>query len=140
MDRQQVWWYLGVNTLVHCDPSERELLTLLLLSASGAALVRVYLMIVGRRFDHERVVVSGERFERCVFVGCELVADGRPVQLVDNSFEGCHWSFEGAAGVTLDLLAALCREDPSLRAAVTRHLGLTAPPVGASVREMARLH
>ena len=80
--------------------------------------------IVGRRFARERVVVSGGRFERCAFVACELVCDGRPVHLVGNVFEGCTWSFEGAAGGTLALLALLCREDPGLRAELAEALDL----------------
>ena len=60
-------------------------------------------------------------------MGCELVLDGRPVHLVDNSFEGCVWFFEGAAGATLDALFALCRGDRALQAPrVARELGL--PP------------
>ena len=81
--------------------------------------------VIGMTFEKARVVVSGRRFERCTFIGCELVFDGRPVHLVDNAFRSCAWTFEGAAGVTLDLLAALCRDDPALRATVARELGLT---------------
>ena len=38
-------------------------------------------MIVGRHFERERVVLGGKGFEHCVFLGCELVFDGRPVRL-----------------------------------------------------------
>ena len=57
-------------------------------------------------------------------MACELVCDGGPVRLVDNLVEDCTWSFEGAAGDTLALLALLCRADPRLRAEVARMLGL----------------
>src|SRR5688500_17203637 len=80
--------------------------------------------IVDRRFERERVVVSGGRFERCTFLACELVFDGRPAHLVDNLFEDCSWSFEGAAGATLEFVTLLCREDPGLRATLIRMLGL----------------
>jgi hypothetical protein len=84
-------------------------------------------MIVGRRYEGQRVVVGGERFERCAFARCEVVLDGRPVHLVDSSFEGCTWSLEGPAAATVDLLAALCRGDPALRLALARRLGLSVP-------------
>ena len=80
--------------------------------------------VVGRRFERERVAVSGGRFERCTFAACELVFDGRPVHLVDNLFEDCVWSFEGPAGATLQLLALLCRSEARFRAVLARTLGL----------------
>ncbi len=86
------------------------------------------LLAEGRRFVRERVVLGDRRFERCAFVGCELVVDGRPVHLVENSFEDCAWRFEGAAGTTLDVLTALCRDDRGLRTAVAGELGLVAHP------------
>ena len=80
--------------------------------------------IVGRRFEGERVPLGGAAFERCAFVRCELVYDGRPTRLVDNGFEDCRWSFEGAAGDTLDFVAALCRDDPRIKAMFAEALGL----------------
>jgi hypothetical protein len=80
--------------------------------------------IVAWRFERERVVVSGGRFERCTFIACELVFDGRPTQLIDSTFEGCQWAFEGAAGTTLAFVEVLCREDPQLKAMLARTLGL----------------
>jgi len=82
--------------------------------------------IIGRRFEGERVVISDVRLERCVFVDCELVFDGRPTQLIDNTFDRCRWSFEGAAAATLDLLVMLCR-DTALVDAIVRELGLPVP-------------
>jgi hypothetical protein len=81
-------------------------------------------MIVGRRFEGERITLGDERYERCVFVACQLVFDGRPVHLVDNVLDGCTWTFEGAAGATLEFVAELCRDDPDLRASMARALGL----------------
>ena len=80
--------------------------------------------IVGERFDRERVVLGGRRFERCAFADCELVFDGRPVRLVDGSFERCRWTFEGAAAVTLDFVGVLCRRDQGLAAMIGGALGL----------------
>jgi hypothetical protein len=87
--------------------------------------------IIGRRLEGERVVVSGAHFERCVFVDCELVFDGRSTHLVDNTFDGCRWSFEGAAATTLDLLTVLCRDSPGLVDVIAREMGLPIPvPAG----------
>jgi hypothetical protein len=86
--------------------------------------------IIGRRFESERVVISGAHFERCTFVDCELVFDGRPTHLVDNTFDGCRWFFEGAAATTLDLLTRLCRDNPALEEAIAQELGLPPVPVG----------
>jgi hypothetical protein len=101
-------------------------------------------MIVGRQFRGERVVLSEGGFEGCSFVGCELVIDGRAVHLVDNSFVGCRWSFQGLAANTLGIVAALCHDDEGLREAVAHALGLghavpqaVAPAHGAAGK---RLH
>jgi hypothetical protein len=80
--------------------------------------------VVGARFERERVVLGGQHFKCCTFIGCELVVDGRPMSLADCRFECCRFSFEGAARTTLDLLAMLCRDDPQTAAQVLRRLGL----------------
>ncbi len=81
-------------------------------------------MITGKRFENERIVVSDRHFERCKFVDCELVYRGGRVGLVANSFDGCRWSFEGAAADTLSFVGALCRDSDEFRAMVARTLGL----------------
>jgi hypothetical protein len=93
--------------------------------------------IMGRRFERERVMLGSEHYQGCTFIECELVYDGRPVHLLDNDFEDCSWSFEGAAAATLDFLVALCREHAELRAVLARKLGLlgeAAPERPAVVR------
>jgi hypothetical protein len=95
-------------------------------------------MIVGRHFERERVMLGGKGFERCVFLGCELVFDGRPVRLVNNMLKDCCWSFEGAAGVTLDFIASLCRDDDAMRSMFAQELGLA--KVGHAAREALSLH
>jgi hypothetical protein len=82
-------------------------------------------MIVGKRFENERIVVSGRRFERCVFVDCELVYRGGRVDLIANSFDGCRWAFEGPAAETLGFIGALCRDSDEFGMTVARALGLT---------------
>ncbi len=94
-------------------------------------------LVDGRRFVGERVVLGDRRFERCAFVRCELVLDGRPVHLVESSFEDCAWSFEGAAGRTIDALAALCRGDRGLRITLAGELGLLAREAQTTVASAA---
>jgi hypothetical protein len=92
--------------------------------------------IMGRRFERERVVLGSEHYQGCTFIECELVYDGRPVHLLDNDFEDCSWSFEGAAAATLDFLAVLCRKHPEMRAMLAKELGLlgeAAPETPAAV-------
>jgi hypothetical protein len=96
--------------------------------------------VVGRHFAHERVVLGGHRYERCSFVACVLVFDGRPVELLDNSFEECSWAFEGPAAVTLDFLASLCRNDAETRAAIARELGLVDPAAHVPVAAIGLRH
>jgi hypothetical protein len=85
-------------------------------------------------------VLSSECYQGCTFIKCELVFDGRPVQLIDNHFEGCSWSFEGPAGITLDFVAALCRDQPEMRAVFAKELGLHEPIVPPSGRKTADLY
>jgi hypothetical protein len=81
--------------------------------------------VMGEHFEHERIVLGGERYQGCTFIDCELVFDGRqPAQLLDNTFADCRLFFEGAAGITLDFLIALCRDQPEIRAMLARELGL----------------
>jgi hypothetical protein len=80
--------------------------------------------VSGRRFQNKRVVLADRRYENCTFIDCKPVFDGRPVHLIDNAFAECSWSFDGAAGVTLGFLAALCQSDPDLRGSIARQLGL----------------
>lgn len=81
-------------------------------------------MLVGKRFENLRILVSGGDFEACVFTDCELVHDGRPARLVDNTFVGCRWSFEGAAGDTLEFAATLCRQSAEFGMSMARTLGI----------------
>ena len=81
-------------------------------------------MVIGKRFQNQRVIVSGSAFEHCVFSDCELVFDGRPTRLVGNTFDHCGWSFEGAAGNTVDFAAALCRDSGEFSMTMARTLGI----------------
>ena len=87
------------------------------------------MMVVGKLFENQRIVVSGRRFERCKFVDCELVYRGGRVDLVANSFDSCRWAFEGPAAETLGFVGALCRDSDEFGMMVARALGLARGPV-----------
>jgi hypothetical protein len=74
-------------------------------------------------FQGRRVVISGQRFERCTFVNCELVFDGKPTQLISCNISGCNWAFEGAAGETLGFVSAMCANSPELSMMIARAIG-----------------
>ena len=46
--------------------------------------------IMGKHFEHERIVLGGERYQGCTFINCELVYDGQPVQLLDTNLPGIY--------------------------------------------------
>lgn len=75
------------------------------------------------RFEGVRVQLDGCRFVRCTFINCEVAYSGGPIELVSNTFAGCHWAFEGTAGDTLAFVAALCRNSGEFSMMVARMLG-----------------
>ena len=81
-------------------------------------------MPVKARYEKERVVLSGGKFDHCTFENCELVFDGKPANIDECQVRSCHWTFEGPAGATLEFVAALCRTDPVFRAMIGRRLGI----------------
>ena len=59
-------------------------------------------------FNHETVVLDGERFSDCEFQDCRLVYSGGEVPNFANCrFVGCEWKFEDAALRTLAHLRAV---------------------------------
>jgi hypothetical protein len=66
-------------------------------------------------FLNERIELDGRTFRGCTFEGCVLVYSGKaPFGMIDCALNDCDWSFEGSAGLTLDLMAALYRNDDEL--------------------------
>jgi hypothetical protein len=96
--------------------------------------------ITDRRFEKEQVLLGGRSFERCLFIDCKLVFDGRPVQLTDNHFENCCWSFADAASTTLNFVAAICREDLELKTMLGGALGFLGETVTAQDVAGAKVH
>lgn len=74
-------------------------------------------------FVGQRVAICGQRFERCLFKNCELVFDGGPTHLVGNDFDGCSWSFEGAAANTLTFVSAMCAGSPEFGMMIAKSIG-----------------
>jgi hypothetical protein len=53
-------------------------------------------------FNHETVMLDGERYAGCEFRGCRLVyRGGEPPHFEDCRFDNCDWRFEDAAANTL---------------------------------------
>src|SRR5215208_236808 len=48
------------------------------LPTAGIRAWRAMIVIMGRHFERQRVMLGGEHYQGCTFVGCELVYDGRP--------------------------------------------------------------
>ena len=80
-------------------------------------------MFNGCTFDSAQVDLHAGPYTGCVFNRCEMVFDGRPVHLDSSTFSGCHWTFTGAAGSTIDFLEILCRNDPNVAREVGFRLG-----------------
>jgi hypothetical protein len=62
----------------------------------------------GATFTNETVVLDGNDYHNCTFTNCEIVfrATGT-VSLHGVTANGCRWTFEGAAGLTVKFLTAL---------------------------------
>lgn len=58
----------------------------------------------GNTFEGVRVVLDSGSYTRCVFRRCELVYRGGELELIGNIFEDSQFTFEDAAGRTVDFL------------------------------------
>lgn len=64
--------------------------------------------IEGYEFENEDVVIDFTVFKQCGFKNCNLIYYGHgPVNLENNVFDGCHWSFAGPAENTMQFLHAM---------------------------------
>jgi hypothetical protein len=81
------------------------------------------------RFTNSRVDLHAGAYVGCMFQRCELVFSGGPMHLENNTFRGCHWTFEGAAEATLKLLELLCRQDPKIAQDIALRLGLVSEQI-----------
>lgn len=61
-----------------------------------------------QKFENQTIHLDFNRFVRCNFEKCQLVYHGsHPPQLEECNFNNVQWSFAGAAGQTLNVMAAL---------------------------------
>ena len=71
-------------------------------------------VIQGKSFGVQQVHLDGYRFERCKFNGTEIVFSGkRGVDLVENSFYGCKFTFSGPAALVLKFLTKFYQDPGS---------------------------
>jgi hypothetical protein len=64
----------------------------------------------GRDFRNQRVIVEGNEYVNCTFEDCVMVisgAEGKSAMLGNRFGSGITWTFDGAAGRTLEFLTAL---------------------------------
>src|SRR4051794_29367952 len=83
---------------------------------------------VARTYDGERIPISATAFRDCTFRECELVFDGRPVEMTGCTMEGCtmegcRWVFEGPAAYTVEFIQLMVTNEPDLRTAWGMQLG-----------------
>jgi hypothetical protein len=90
-------------------------------------------------YENERVVLSGGRFDHCVFRNCELVFDGSPADMNDCRIEQCRHTFVGPANVTLSYLSVLCASDPGVAVQIAERLGIQIPTV-PSIPDLSMKH
>ena len=67
-------------------------------------------------FTNESVSLDGNVYKGCTFTDCELlIGASAPFSLADNHVTDCHWTFTGAAALTLTILASLYRIGPEFQ-------------------------
>ena len=69
----------------------------------------------GGTFSRTRVDLDDNRYTDCTFNECEIVYSAKsPIHLDGCRFNKCSYRFEGAAGATLKMMAALYKLSPEL--------------------------
>ena len=64
--------------------------------------------IKGETFVGQKIILDGHTYIRCTFRGCAMVYAGSPhMRLVENRFDGCTWTFDGAASATIAFMGAI---------------------------------
>lgn len=68
-----------------------------------------------RTISDETIVIDEVTLINCQLFNCELVYRGGDVNMKNTASIGCHWTFDGPARKTIDLLRTLqiLKGDPS---------------------------
>jgi hypothetical protein len=62
----------------------------------------------GSKFSKTRVDLDNQSYQNCIFDECEIVFSAKGTVSLDGcSFNNCRYRFDGAAGATIKMLAAL---------------------------------
>lgn len=73
--------------------------------------------------------VDNDRFFNCTFDGCVIIFCGRDSVTMDHcNFKECSFAFEGAAGKTVDFMAALYQQSPDSIERTFDSIRLGTPP------------
>jgi len=66
----------------------------------------------GETFEGKTLVLDGNTFQNCVLQECQLIyRGGTPPMLHANTINNCTWTFEEAAGNTLQFMRALVTDN-----------------------------
>jgi len=63
-------------------------------------------ILQGKTITSQRVVLDGNQYVNCLFIGCELVYRGGACTFQSNTRD-CSWFFEGPAKNTIGILREL---------------------------------
>ena len=59
-------------------------------------------------FLEKDILLSGNEYRHCIMTRCRIIFDASgPTIMSDCTMTDCHWSFQGAAGSTLNYLSLL---------------------------------
>lgn len=79
----------------------------------------------GETFEGKTLVLDGNVFRNCTLQNCQLIyRGGTPPVLQANAVNNCTWSFEEAAGNTLELLRALGSDNADFQRMIRESLAL----------------
>ena len=66
-------------------------------------------------FSRTRIDLDGHSYRGCTFDECQIVYSAKgPVSMIGCTFNNCSYHFEGPAGDTLRMMAALYLQSPQL--------------------------
>ena len=74
-------------------------------------------------FEGGEIVLDFNSFDRCTFNQTALTFHGYgPCEFANCSFNGCHWSFSGPAGLTVEFMTNLYTAGGGTRELISRTL------------------
>lgn len=79
----------------------------------------------GETFEGKTLVLDGNVFQNCTLQNCQLIyRGGTPPVMRANVVNNCAWTFEEAAGNTLQFLKALVADNRDFQRMIRENLAL----------------